>query len=173
MGSYTVVGCHSPSSLTSEIMAAARDGEQMKWMTFDRDSLLLDKSRGVMRSLGVRYSNLLKGKRVDLRRYHRTTEEAGLCVPSMFPSVYVHRSSCAPTRVIPVKPYVRSVRVQSLLYVFGKVMPSVDDHPHFRGRKPVGIESVIGPLNKDTLTTCVHQRMHRSLPLRSTLVGHP
>lgn len=58
MGSYTVVGCQSLSSLTSAMIALARSGEQMKWMMRGRASRVPTRSRGVIRILGVRYSNL-------------------------------------------------------------------------------------------------------------------
>lgn len=58
-----MVGCQSLSSLTSAMIALARSGEQMKWMMRGRASLVPTRSRGVIRILGVRYSNLCRTSR--------------------------------------------------------------------------------------------------------------
>lgn len=58
IGSNNVLGVHSGISSTSEMMAFARVGEQIKWRTAGRASEVPSKSLGVIRTRGVRYSNL-------------------------------------------------------------------------------------------------------------------
>lgn len=58
IGSKMVKGFHCVSSCTSDIIAAALVGEQMKCSVEGRQSFVFTKSRGVILILGVRYANL-------------------------------------------------------------------------------------------------------------------
>lgn len=53
-----VVGDHPGVALTSAIISAARDGEQMKCIAAERSYSVLARSFGVSRTLGVRYRKL-------------------------------------------------------------------------------------------------------------------
>ena len=106
MGSYTVVGCHASWSFTSEMMAAARVGEHMKWRIRGRDSLVSAKSRGVIRKRGVRYSNLPMSQSVSIDGLPQLDGS-----PSVLPGVRIQCTSGSAVWIVTVKPHVRTVHI--------------------------------------------------------------